>query len=325
MSTRPCRRLPAAKLAADNAGELESTQLSLHVPETSESCVNTIPQVILTSPYPLAWQPAPEAHLVLPEELQTTEHKLFSSWLTLSPVPLKLLLPSPIALYCTIITFTSFAFFPFPSVASPSSTSLNLSFNSESVAITKLHDFVNETQVTLEGWVTIEFLTHIGQTCTPLHQEFILLSNVLGVPVLALVNALNNPPVSTGMESSILEPFFKSSEGKGEYLYVEGHMHTTSSVPIPGAVIKMWETDDKDAVVTWVPSWMKPVVVRVLGKDCGMGPIRACRIPIGVQCLFYGDIRWGTGDFADILPVEVVDYIVTVGWASGARVEVFED
>lgn len=64
-------------------------------------------------------------------------------------------------------------------------------------------------RVTLEGWVTIEFLTHIGQTCTPLHQEFILLSNVLGVPVLALVNALNNPPVSTGMESSILEPFFK--------------------------------------------------------------------------------------------------------------------
>ncbi|KAH9052209.1 Intradiol ring-cleavage dioxygenase, partial [Lactarius vividus] len=136
--------------------------------------------------------------------------------------------------------------------------------------ITKLRDFVNETQVTLEGWVTIEFLTHIGQTCTPLHQEFILLSNVLGVPVLALVNALNNPPVSTGMESSILEPFFKvfplgeSSEGKGEYLYVEGHMHTTSSVPIPGAVIKMWETDDKgfydtqymDRVITDCCGWL---------------------------------------------------------------------
>ncbi|KAH9061037.1 hypothetical protein EDB87DRAFT_1576430 [Lactarius vividus] len=211
MSTRPCRRLPTAKLAADNAD---------------------------------------------------TEHKLFSSWLTLSPIPLKLLLPSPIALYCTIITFTSFAFFPFPSVASPSSTSLNLSFNSESVAITKLHDFVNETQVTLEGWVTIKFLTHIGQTCTPLHQEFILLSNVLGVPVLALVNALNNPPVSTGMESSILEPFFKfllTSHQKGR-----GHMHTTSSVPIPGGVIKMWETDDKgfydtqymDHVITDCCGWL---------------------------------------------------------------------
>ncbi|KAH9051482.1 hypothetical protein EDB87DRAFT_1582507 [Lactarius vividus] len=190
MSTRPCRRLPTAKLAADNAD---------------------------------------------------TEHKLFSSWLTLSPVPLKLLLPSPIALYCTIITFTSFAFFPFPSVASPSSTSLNLSFNTLSpFLLTRLN-----STVTLEGWVTIEFLTHIGQTCTPLHQEFILLSNVLGVPVLALVNALNNPPVSMGMESSILEPFFKfllTSHQKG----------------------RMWETDDKgfydtqymDRVITDCCGWL---------------------------------------------------------------------
>ena len=36
-----------------------------------------------------------------------------------------------------------------------------------------------------------------------------------------------------------------ASEGKGEYMYVEGHVRDTSGMPIPGAVIDTWETDDK--------------------------------------------------------------------------------
>jgi hypothetical protein len=36
-----------------------------------------------------------------------------------------------------------------------------------------------------------------------------------------------------------------ASEGKGEYMYVEGHVRDTSGAPIPGAVIETWETDDK--------------------------------------------------------------------------------
>lgn len=53
---------------------------------------------------------------------------------------------------------------------------------------------------------TIKFLTHTGQKCTDLRQEFILLSDVLGVS--ALVDALNNPPVGNATESSVLGPFF---------------------------------------------------------------------------------------------------------------------
>ncbi|KAI0302434.1 aromatic compound dioxygenase [Multifurca ochricompacta] len=110
--------------------------------------------------------------------------------------------------------------------------------------------------ITTEEWIsTIEFLTRTGQTCTPLRQEFILLSDVLGVS--ALVDALNNPPIGTATESSVLGPFFTedapditlgqsiAAEGKGEYMYVEGRVLTTSGIPIPGAVIETWETDDK--------------------------------------------------------------------------------
>jgi len=34
-----------------------------------------------------------------------------------------------------------------------------------------------------------------------------------------------------------------ASEGKGEYMYVEGRVLTTSGEPVPGAVIDTWETD----------------------------------------------------------------------------------
>jgi len=52
----------------------------------------------------------------------------------------------------------------------------------------------------------INFLTRTGQTCSPIRQEFILLSDVLGVS--ALVDGLNNPTVSGGTASSVLGPFF---------------------------------------------------------------------------------------------------------------------
>ena len=53
---------------------------------------------------------------------------------------------------------------------------------------------------------TIEFLTTTGKMCSPIRQEFILLSDTLGVS--ALVDAINNPVVNGATESSVLGPFF---------------------------------------------------------------------------------------------------------------------
>jgi len=101
----------------------------------------------------------------------------------------------------------------------------------------------------------IDFLTRTGQTCTPIRQEFILLSDVLGVS--ALVDGLNNPTVSGGTASSVLGPFFTedapdvstgdsiASEGKGEYMYVEGRVLDTQGKPVPNASIETWETDSE--------------------------------------------------------------------------------
>jgi len=122
--------------------------------------------------------------------------------------------------------------------------------------ITHLHQFVEETSLTTEEWMTaINFLTRAGQTCSPTRQEFILLSDILGVS--ALVDGLNNPTTSGGTNSSVLGPFFTedapdvnigdsiASEGKGEYLYVEGRVLDTSGKHVSSATIETWETDSE--------------------------------------------------------------------------------
>ncbi|KAI0670514.1 aromatic compound dioxygenase [Trametes maxima] len=125
--------------------------------------------------------------------------------------------------------------------------------------VNHLHQFVRETRrvprsLTTEEWMeAILFLTAVGQKCTPLRQEVILLSDVLGVS--AVVDAQNNPPVHGATESSLLGPFFTedapdyengdsiASDGKGEYMYVEGRVLSTDGSPVPNAMIETWETD----------------------------------------------------------------------------------
>ncbi|KIM70537.1 hypothetical protein SCLCIDRAFT_12464 [Scleroderma citrinum Foug A] len=138
-------------------------------------------------------------------------------------------------------------------VSTPSGSSCGPRFIFQNL-IKHLHGFVNETDLTTEEWTAaINFLTRVGQTCTPLRQEMILLSDVLGVS--ALVDALNNPAEGTATESTVLGPFYTddtahisngesiASEGKGEYMYVEGRVSTTEGAPIPDAIIDTWEAD----------------------------------------------------------------------------------
>jgi hypothetical protein len=62
---------------------------------------------------------------------------------------------------------------------------------------------------------TIQFLTNVGHTCSPIRQEFILLSDILGVS--ALVDALNNPVVEGATENSVFGPFFTTDAPDGAF------------------------------------------------------------------------------------------------------------
>ena len=53
-----------------------------------------------------------------------------------------------------------------------------------------LHDFARDVELTPDEWIkAIGFLTKVGQTCTPARQEFILLSDVLGLSALVNLHA----------------------------------------------------------------------------------------------------------------------------------------
>ncbi|TMB30654.1 MAG: hydroxyquinol 1,2-dioxygenase, partial [Deltaproteobacteria bacterium] len=69
--------------------------------------------------------------------------------------------------------------------------------------IRHLHAIVREVEPTPEEWLAaIRFLTETGQMCDEKRQEFILLSDTLGISM--LVDAINNRMTAGGTESSVL-------------------------------------------------------------------------------------------------------------------------
>src|SRR4029434_4009047 len=69
-----------------------------------------------------------------------------------------------------------------------------------------LHEFVREVEPTFEEWErAVEFLAAAGRMCDGQREEFILLSDVLGVTM--LVDAINHRKASAATESTVLGPF----------------------------------------------------------------------------------------------------------------------
>ncbi|PWW74170.1 aromatic compound dioxygenase [Tuber magnatum] len=121
--------------------------------------------------------------------------------------------------------------------------------------VTHLHGFARETQLTTEEWVkAVVFLRDAGQISSDTRQEFILLSDVLGLST--LVESVNNPRPTNATESSVLGPFHTknahftengdsiASPNKGESCLVRCTLKDTSGNPIPDATIDVWEADD---------------------------------------------------------------------------------
>ncbi len=118
-----------------------------------------------------------------------------------------------------------------------------------------LHAFIKEVEPSHEEWLAgIRFLTETGHMSTEWRQEFILLSDVLGVSM--LVDAVNSRRPSGATENTILGPFYVKNpptlppgssickDGKGEPCLVRGTVCDTSGVPIAGALVDVWQTND---------------------------------------------------------------------------------
>jgi hydroxyquinol 1,2-dioxygenase len=118
-----------------------------------------------------------------------------------------------------------------------------------------LHGFAREVRLTQAEWDTaIDFLTRVGHITDDRRQEFILLSDVLGLSMLTVT--INEPKARGATESTVFGPFFVDDAPeiglggdlarghKGVPCYVSGRVRSTDSSPLAGARIDAWESDE---------------------------------------------------------------------------------
>jgi catechol 1,2-dioxygenase/hydroxyquinol 1,2-dioxygenase len=121
-------------------------------------------------------------------------------------------------------------------------------------AVRHLHAFAREVNLTPAEWIKgIEFMTKVGQMCTPARQEFILLSDTIGLS--ALVNVMHDKTkVEEATSASLLGPFFRENTPRfesgaqiarktdGREVVLFGRVTNAQGTPIPNAQVTVWQT-----------------------------------------------------------------------------------
>ncbi len=119
-----------------------------------------------------------------------------------------------------------------------------------------LHDFARETRLTEEEWFEgIKFLTRAGHMTDDKRQEFILLSDTLGLSMLTV--AMNNAKPAGCTEATVVGPFhvenaphYKLGDDVGNGAigapcFVKGTIKGLSGEPVSGAHIEVWQSDEE--------------------------------------------------------------------------------
>jgi protocatechuate 3,4-dioxygenase beta subunit len=123
-----------------------------------------------------------------------------------------------------------------------------------SALVRHLHAFAREADLTEAEWMAgIRFLTAAGQITSATRQEFILLSDTLGLS--SLVDSLTHGSGAEITESTVLGPFYVPDAPwrepgasivlggpAGEPLLVRGRVRSSSGAALPGAVLDVWQT-----------------------------------------------------------------------------------
>jgi hydroxyquinol 1,2-dioxygenase len=122
-------------------------------------------------------------------------------------------------------------------------------------AVKHLHAFAREVNLTPGEWIKgIEFMTSVGKMCTPERQEFILLSDTLGLS--ALVNFLHDKTaIEEGTHTSLLGPFYRENTPKlsagsqiakhvkpGSESVLYGRVTDINGKPLANATVSVWQT-----------------------------------------------------------------------------------
>jgi hydroxyquinol 1,2-dioxygenase len=119
-----------------------------------------------------------------------------------------------------------------------------------------LHAFARDVELTVPEWErAVGFLTRTGRKCDDERQEFILLSDVLGLSM--LVETISNRKYGVATESTVLGPFHVVTSparqlgdsidlvGTGEPCVVTGRVLSVDGSPLPGATLDVWQASDQ--------------------------------------------------------------------------------
>jgi hydroxyquinol 1,2-dioxygenase len=125
-----------------------------------------------------------------------------------------------------------------------------------SALVAHLHDFAREVKLTEAEWMQgIQFLTAAGQKCSDTRQEFILLSDTLGLSMLVVALNQAKPPGAT--EATVFGPFHvddapAAAQGAdiaggapGTPLFVNARVLDLQGRPVAGAEVDVWQADDE--------------------------------------------------------------------------------
>lgn len=119
-----------------------------------------------------------------------------------------------------------------------------------------LHAFAREVGLTEAEWFTaIDFLTRTGQISDDRRQEFVLLSDTLGLSMLTV--GLNQGAGTTATEPTVFGPFFVEGSpevahdgdlaqgASGQPCHVAGRIVDLAGAAVPGALVEVWQADDQ--------------------------------------------------------------------------------
>jgi hydroxyquinol 1,2-dioxygenase len=120
-----------------------------------------------------------------------------------------------------------------------------------------LHAFVKDVQLTEAEWFEgIKFLTDTGHMCTGMRQEFILLSDTLGVSM--VVDLISHRKPAGATESTVFGPFYRegsqprangenmaTADPNGTPCVIAGRVLDTAGKPIAGALLDVWQANSE--------------------------------------------------------------------------------
>lgn len=129
-----------------------------------------------------------------------------------------------------------------------------------------LHGFVKDVQLTEAEWFeAIKFLTATGQKCTDIRQEYILLSDTLGVSM--VVDLISHRKPAGATESTVFGPFHREGvpelpmgatiapkDNTGTPTTISGRVLDTSGKPIEGAVLDVWQVNSEGLYDSQLPN-----------------------------------------------------------------------